>query len=157
MPYISKRVPAEVLTVYGGITVYYSYDHDEYESPLHNMYQLVDEPDLDVFDVRDLPNFGENPGKNPRDYHADVIKEALSHGYLDEYMYKVGVHPKQNWPDKWQNCNEQQMRFLIKSYAKYTTEHDYETLGAPLNIISYYTIPFKKVLEEAKFDEISGR
>lgn len=156
MPYISKRVPAEVLTVYGGITIYYSYNHDEYEEPLHNMYQMVDDPEVDVFDVRDLPNFGENPGKNPRDYHADVIKEAMSHGYLDEYMYKLNVHPKQNWPRNWKDCNEMQLRFLLKSYSKYITERP-DGGCLPAQIASYYLMEFKDVLQEAKFDEISGR
>ncbi|ABS83812.1 hypothetical protein 0305phi8-36p054 [Bacillus phage 0305phi8-36] len=156
MPYISKRVPAEVLTVYGGITIFHSYMHDELEEKMKYNYQVVDEPEMETFDVRDLPNYGKKPGKDTLAYHEDVIKEALSHGYLDEYLMDMNVHPKQNWPRNWKDCNEMQLRFLLKSYSKYVTERPDEGF-LPAQIASYYLMEFQDTLQEAKFDEISGR
>lgn len=156
MPYISKRVPAEILTTYAGITIFHSYMHDELEEKLNYNYQVVDEPEMETFDVRDLPNYGKKPGKDKLAYHEDVIKEAISHGYLDDYLYEMNVHPKQNWPRNWKDCNEQQLRFLINSYSKYVSERPNEDF-VPAQLASYYLIEFPQTLQEASIDEISRR
>jgi hypothetical protein len=130
MPYQTVEVPAEVLLEYLHFKVYYTYDHGEIENPLAYWYQFEEDSDVS-FDVRDLPNFGAVVGSNEyrknielyssREYHADVIREALSHGHLDDVLRReeIATVPEITWPEDHLHLMRWQLIDLIKSYDTY--------------------------------------
>ena len=117
MPYRTEYVEPEVFFRHRGVTVYHTYKHDNFDEPRRSYWFTLDpacgeescqcegEKCLNVFDVRELPNWTEPPHppfltgtddppenrKAWREYHARgmeekhvkrVIRQALERGSL---------------------------------------------------------------------------
>lgn len=96
MPYEEIYVHPEILLEVEHITIYYAYDNCNVDDVLTFWYTAEHDEaikeETDNFDVRELPNWGWK-NKSDRSLHADVIKEALYHGYLDEYLKNLEIEP----------------------------------------------------------------
>lgn len=156
MPYESNFVPAEILLEYKGYTVYYTYNHGEVDDPTNNFYSLQeDEHDQPEFDVRELYNYGVKPGDkeyrkpefHTREYHRDVIREAIEHGHLDDHIRECDLPTlkEQEWTEDYRKLARWQLLELMESYDRYLIARD--LVGTEvINIETYY----KNFFREAK-------
>lgn len=96
MPYEEIYIQPEVLIEVEHITIYYAYDNCNADDRFVFWYTAEHDEAIKEetwnFDVRELPNWGWK-NNSDRNLHADVIKEALYHGYLDKYLKEIGIEP----------------------------------------------------------------
>jgi hypothetical protein len=86
MPYAQQYIPAEILLKNERATVYYSYKHQEWDSPLSNWYTFVEDDEDYEFDVRDLPGYN---GERSREEHFKIVQAAIETGHFDDWIEEI--------------------------------------------------------------------
>lgn len=163
MPYIETYVEPEILFLYEGVPICVAYDEGQANDPYQYLYTIgLDSQENNVqFDVRTLDQFGSDPHKpipgyaRGRGYHADVIREAISHGELDGLWEEAGLIPGLGaWPIDMDDLNANQALMLMRSYSDYiqiaNEENKYQSGWMPVSIGEYYGAEFEQELREAK-------
>lgn len=143
MPYEEKKVPAEILMTYKGYNVYRCYKDGQADSPLTYFYQFDEDSEIE-FDVTELHTFDAPIGSKKAldyEYHKDIIREAIEHGYLDEYIRKSGFDTlaEIRWPVDSMFLKQWQLLELIKVYDALDTSHP----DRSLSVTEYYDAVFR--------------
>lgn len=167
MPFENVQVPAEILLEYKGITVYHTYKYNNINDPSMYGYALDDDDsdEGDMFDVRDLPNWGGNAvGRadvrawSIAAIHKDVVREAIDHGYLDKEIEAAGLQLPvlSEWPLTINEVGELhywQLKRLVNSYDRYiqkaNDDDKYEHAWKPVCINEFYGAEFREELTES--------
>lgn len=105
MPYQTRYVPPEILTVTPLGTYYHLYDDDELENPYNYQYQFLplgeeyDEHDeKNVLDIRELDAYDENKEKEIRQSYDNFILKDFANYEQERIAYHASViHQKDNY------------------------------------------------------------
>lgn len=163
MPYIETYVEPEILFLYEGVPICVAYDEGQANDPHQYLYTIgLDSQENSVmFDVRNLSQFGGDPHKpipgyaRGRGYHGDVIREAISHGELDDLWEEAGLIPGLGaWPIDMDDLDANQALMLARSYSNYIQDdvkkNSHFGIWMPATINDYYRTGFEQELRDAK-------
>jgi hypothetical protein len=125
MPYQEVHVPAELILEFYGYKVFRAYKDDDANNPFTYQYCFEEDSD-DIFDVRLLPNFGgslKHPDKT--DYHANVIREAISHGHLNKFLKQAGLYTieEMEMHSDYRKLIQSDLVRAIEAYDRYCTRN----------------------------------
>lgn len=162
MPYEEIYVEPEVLLDYEGLKVYLTYKDMQANDPNTYWYSFIG-PEGEVdFDVRELKQFAYPTGRIPhhcttREYHRDVIREAIAHEELDELIDEAGYIPSVLcWPQEMVHLDAPQLQQLLREYDEYiqgANALDLYTDGwRPVAINEFYSEEFISSLEQLRQD-----
>lgn len=164
MPYIETYVEPEILFLYEGVPVCLTYKNGNANEPYQYIYAIgipTDGENDHEFDVRGLSQFGADPHKpipsyaRGREYHRDIIREALAHGELDDILENAGFIPGLGaWKQDMNDLNVNQLFELLRSYNDYiqtaNEENRYQSGWMPVSIREYYGAEFEQELRDKK-------
>lgn len=163
MPYIETYVEPEILFTHEDVPVYLTYKNGDANEPHQYLYIIGNDSgdDDNMIDVRGLDQFGADAHKpipgyaRGREYHKDVIREALAHGELNDVLEEAGFIPGLGaWKLDMHDLNAEQLLQVLASYNDYiqeaNEENRYKEGWMPVCIQEYYGAEFQQELHDAK-------